>query len=210
VDDETDFTPWTEEGRERLRAAATRLAQAVLDHAEAVAAVTGATTEPVFDAGDPLVEAAMQYVDAQFEYTGIAYPLGVLGQLIDADDDEAADGDEYERPTTGVTVLRRADFAVLDEDAVIEAGRAAYLEVWPEDSAEAAAADVSYLGRALYQIGHARGWDALPETAGLRPLGGLVRIQLQDEALGNEPDEWPEDVFVVDGETIYELSEVYP
>ena len=60
-------------------------------------------------------------------------------------------------------------------------GRAAYLQVWPEDGADDAAADVNHLGRAIYQIAHAEGWDALGDAPGLRPTGGLfVVVELDD------------------------------
>lgn len=37
----------------------------------------------------------------------------------------------------------------------MDAGRRAYLHVWPDDDSAAAAADATPLGRALYQLAHA-------------------------------------------------------
>lgn len=186
-----DFTLWTPDGATRLREAADALAEAIRAHASTVTAVSGEEGTPeVMAAGSRLLPALLAYADAEFDYTGTSFPLGSLYEFDDDDDDEAD-----ETPARGVSVLRRSDYAVADEEAVMEAGRQAYLRVWPEDGAEAAAADVTHLGRALYQIAHADGWDALDEVEGLRPTGGVVLVQPSDELLGADPDQWPEDAL---------------
>jgi hypothetical protein len=69
---------------------------------------------------------------------------------------------------------------------------------------------VTHLGRALYQIAHAHGWHGLDVVEGLRPTGGAVVVVHQDETLGPDPDEWPEDLFEGDGELLYKQEDVYP
>jgi hypothetical protein len=68
---------------------------------------------------------------------------------------------------------------------------------------------VTHLGRALYQIAHAHGWHGLDVVEGLRPTGGAVVVVHQDETLGPDPDEWPEDLFEGDGELLYKQEDVY-
>lgn len=209
-DDDDDFNPFTPETAAQVRRAGEALAVAVGHHAELVASASQDSDAPaIFRAGDELLTAVMAYVDAQFEHTGTAYPLGALHDLVGDDDDEDDEDDDVEVPTSGITVLRRADFAVEDEAAVVRAGRAAYLEVWPDGDEEAAAAEVTHLGRALYQIAHARGWDALDEVDGLVPTGALTVVHRQEDLLAGDSDEWPDDLFEQAGEVIYSQSDVW-
>ena len=60
------------------------------------------------------------------------------------------------------------------------AAREAHAALYPDVPAEAAVADVSHPGRALYQLLHAYGVDGLDtraESAGLAPRGGTVWVQ---------------------------------
>lgn len=210
-----DFTPWTAEGAQRLASAGKRLADAIATHSEAVASARGRRDlRMLFSAGEALLSALLAYADAQFDYTGATFPLGVLHQLADEgddkDDDEDGDDERAEtRPASGISILRRHDFGVVDEAAVLAAGRAAYLRVWPDDHAEDAAADVADLGRALYQVAHADGWDSLGRVEGLRPLGGLTHVVDQRELLSADPEDSPRDAFITDGEVIYQHADVW-
>lgn len=193
----------------RLTAAADQLAAAVIAHSAAVTQATGqADFRSVLAASEELLAVVLQYADAQFDYTGYAFPFGVLHQFEDddLDDDDTSDGDS-DAPTSGLSVVRRHDLAVTDEEAVLAAGRAAYLRTWPDDSEADAIADVTDIGRALYQLGHADGWDALNHVAGLQPTAGLIRVVRQDQLLGSDPAAWPPDVFQLDGETVYQQAE---
>ena len=110
----------------------------------------------------------------------------------------------------GVSVLRRDDYVVSKEAAVLKAGRKAYRRMWPEDDAAAATADVTHLGRALYRIAHADGWDSLRHVKGLRPVGGVTIVQSSEELLGADPDAWPEwDLFRHDEERLLYREDVY-
>ena len=160
------FSPWTPDGAARLRAAAAELAAAITAHADAVTAATkDAETAHVFAAGDRLLPAVLAYADAQFDYTGSGFPFGILHQYTQQDDEDGA-GEEHRGPTSGISVLQRHDYQVTDETAVLVAGRRAYLDVWPDDDEAAAEADVTQLGRALYQIAHADGWHDLARVGG--------------------------------------------
>ncbi len=206
---EDAFSTWTPLTADRLRAAAERLAAAVTAHADAVASAGGdADITDVFAAGERLVPAVLEYADAQFEHTGTGFPLGVLHQFAGEDGDDPA---EDAPPPPGISVLQRHDYAVTDEAAVLAAGRAAYRRLWPDDDEAAAAADVDHLGRALYQVAHAEGWDALRAVDGLRPTGGCVVVTAPDEVLGPDPDQWPDEVFdSPGGELLYRQDDVFP
>lgn len=150
----------------------------------------------------------LAYADAQFDYTGTAWPFGSMHE-IDPDNDDDEDEDEGQRPTSGVSVLQRTDLAVTDEIAVLAAGRAAYGRVWPDDDAEDAARDVTHLGRALYQLAHSDGWDNLDEVEGLEVVGRIVLVHRQDELLGEDPEEWPEEPFHMPGEALQSQFDAY-
>ncbi len=205
-----DFTAWTPEGAARLRAAAADLAGAITAHAEAVSAAGGdADFGAVLAAGDRLLPAVLAYADAQLDYTGNAWPFGVLHQYAE-DDEEHEAAEEDLGPAPGVSVLQRHDYQVRDEAAVLSAGRSSYLRVWPEDDEAAAAADVTHLGRALYQIAHAEGWHALDQVEGLDPTGGCVRVVRRDETLGPDPNEWPDNLFDDEGQLLFQQDDVFP
>lgn len=189
-DQEDDFTPWTAEGAALLLQADDALVEAIRTHTAAVTGLRGEDqSAEVFASGDQLRHAVLAYADAQFEYTGIGFPLGIIHQF----DDDEEDDDVDHGPVAGVSVLRRTDYVVSNEAAVIKAGRKAYRRVRPEDDAAAAAADVTHLGRALYQLAHADGWDNLDDVKGLDRVGEVVIVQSSDALLGADPDAWPDD-----------------
>lgn len=209
-DEDDDFTPWTPEGAARLLQAADALVEAIRTHAATVTSLRGEDESAgVFASGNQLRPAVLAYADAQFDYTGIGFPLGIVHQFDDDEDEE--DDDVDHGPIAGVSVLRRNDFAVSNEAAVMKAGRKAYRRVWPEDDAAAAAADVTHLGRALYQIAHADGWDSLEHVKGLDPVGGVVIVQSSDALLGADPDAWPQDDLFGhdDDRLLYRQDDVY-
>jgi hypothetical protein len=203
VDEDAVETQWTDAARQRFVAEVDALVEAVRAHSAAVLAQTGAESgiPALFDAGDALARAVDTYGDAQFDLTGVFPPVHVHGH----DEEPEEDGGEEVEVVAIVRVLRRADYAVTDLDAVLEAGRAAYAEVWPDDSPEDAAADVSDLGRALYQVQHADGPAALEDVPGLLPVGSTtwyVDVSDQEEA--------PEDPFGTDGSRLlFRLDEVF-
>lgn len=188
------------------------LVEELVDALKAHAAVMVADGDPreVMSSINALRTSALAYVQAVFERTGWGNVFADLYDEAEDDDEDADDVDSgSEEPFAGITVLRRFDYAVTDEQAIMEAGRSAYKAVWPDDSDEKAAADVQGLGRALYQIAHAHGWDSLIDVDGLRPVGGTTLVHRQDDPLPSDPDEWPDDMFDTEGEDLYEQSDVF-
>ena len=135
------------------------------------------------DEADPQVQAAYtrlrsaaeRYDDMLFELTGEVtpweFPEGPPADVEYEDRGAAPDA---------VTVMVRRDYGIADPAGLLLAGRKAYADLYPGDPPEAAVADVSHPGRALYQLLHAYGVDGLDnraENAGLAPHGGTVWVQ---------------------------------
>lgn len=173
-----------------VREASETFAQALARHTEAVLA-DGAGSDAEESAFEELTEAQVAYF-----------------QAVDPWDEE---DDEQEPPPEGrtISVVRRGDYVVTDLDAVLASGRAAYLELWPDDSETDAADDVEGLGRALYQVAHAGGWDSLLELEGLSPVGGITLVVSQDEPLDEDPDTWLEQLGIDEDELLYAQSDVW-
>lgn len=208
--DANDFNPWSVERREALLDAGDVLAQAVRAHTRAFASAASVEDFPnTFPAADELLAAAKAYAEAQFNFSGNAYPLGILHSLEEegAEDDE--DADESDVPVTGITILQRIDYAVVDEAALLAAGRAAYRASIPGALASAALGEVKTVGQAIHQIAETHGWPALAEVDGLDPVGGTTLVHRQTELLSDDPDEWPEEIFAIEGELIYGQRDVY-
>lgn len=204
-----DFEPWTATGAAELVAASEALAGAVREHARVVAALTESQDiNAVFAASEVLLPVVLAYADAQFNLTGNGFPFGPLHDFADQDDE--GDGDEEEAVVgSGLSVLSRQDFVLTDEAAALAAGRSAYTELWPADPPSAAAEDVTHIGRALYQYAHVNGWDKVREMPGLVPTGATTVVQLHEDLMRGDPDEWPEEPFSIDAPVIYSQSDVY-
>ncbi|MFW5899360.1 MAG: hypothetical protein ACOCUN_02700 [Jiangellaceae bacterium] len=159
----------------RLRAALHELTGALEVHLEAVLRRASAGDRAVQDAYARLRESANRYDDLLFELTGEVTPWEFP---------EEPDRDvEYESPQPPpgvVAMLVRRDYSLADPTRLLAAGRQAYGDLYPADPPEAAHADVSHPGRALYQMLHAYGVDGLEQRAadaGLAPQGGTVWVQ---------------------------------
>lgn len=189
----------------RLHAALDELTDALEAHLAAVLRRAGEADPAVQAAYTVLRDAAARYDDLLFELTDEVtpweFPEGPHLQV------------EYEDPTSApdfVGLLVRRDYALADPAGLLLAGREAYAELYPDDPDEAAKADVSHPGRALYQLLHAYGVDGLDrraEEAGLAPRGGTVWVQAMD---AGDADTLVADPFgVADDEMlIYRLDEV--
>lgn len=165
------------------------------------------------DEADPQVQAAYtrlrsaaeRYDDMLFELTGEVtpweFPEGPPADVEYEDRGAAPDA---------VTVMVRRDYGIADPAGLLLAGREAYADLYPGDPPEAAVADVSHSGRALYQLLHAYGVDGLDnraENAGLAPHGGTVWVQ---GLASGDAETLADDPFGVADEDmlIYRLDEV--
>ncbi|NDL55982.1 hypothetical protein [Phytoactinopolyspora mesophila] len=191
--------------RERLQAALDHLTDALENHMEACLARTGEADAGVQAAYTALRHAAERYDDLLFEVRDEVTPWEFPeGPHVDIEYENA----EAEPAAVGVFVRR--DYDITEHDELLRAGREAYGELYPAHPREAAEADVSHAGRALYQLLHAYGVDGLDQRAepsGLLSRGGTVWVQ--ELAEGDTETLVDEPFAIVDDEMlIYRLDEV--
>jgi hypothetical protein len=191
----------------QLTAALDDLTDALEAHLAACLRSAGEADPAVQAAYIALRTAASRYDDLLFTLLDEVTPWEFAeGPHVEVERDEA----EHEAALETLGVLVRRDYAMEDDDALLAAGREAFAELHPDDS-EAASADVSNAGRALYQLLHAYGVDGLDERAelaGLRARGGTIWVQVLDD---EDAATLVEDPFAVADEEmlIYRLDEVF-
>ena len=187
----------------QLTAALDDLTDALEAHLVACTRSTGEVDPAVQAAYTALRTAASHYDDLLFTLLDEVTPWEFAkGPHVEVEHDEAA------LETLGVLVRR--DYAMEDDYALLAAGRVAFAELYPDDP-EAASADVSDAGRAVYQLLHAYGVDGLDERAelaGLRPRGGTTWVQVLDD---EDAATLVDDPFAVADEEmlIYRLDEAF-
>jgi hypothetical protein len=168
------------------------LVAALREHLGACEMSTGEGDPRVQSAYTALREAADRYDDVLFEVHDEVTPWEFVAEARIGTEQE---GEAVDRGR--ITVLVRRDYELDDRTRLLAAGRAAYADAFPSDPPEAAEADVTHPGRALYQMLHAYGvdgFDEAAEAAGLSAVGGTVWVQSLD------PDDEPvddEDPFAV-------------
>jgi hypothetical protein len=169
--------------------------------------------------GDAVRELADAFDAAHLEHLDA---LSVDNRTEHDEDDEEID-DETELPVSGsgVTVLLRRDYVVLDADELISAGRDTYRQVWggrPQDVRR----QVPGLGAALYEIMHIQGPDALDSLAQLQLTAAVGVVHSQADPLDEQQLDAAEDddadpasashgyldLFRTDGEIYYSFSEI--
>ena len=188
----------------RLHAALEELTDALDAHLEAVLRRVGEADPAVQAAYTRLRDAAERYDDLLFELTDEVTPWEFP---------EAPENPEYEDRSAApdaVTVMVRRDYGIADPAGLLVAGRKAYSELYPDEPEEAANADVSHPGRALFQMLHAYGVDGLDsraDDAGLAARGGTVWVQAIDS---DDAETIVTDPFGIADEDmlIYRLDEV--
>lgn len=160
-----------------------------------------------------LKQAAIAYADAQFDLTGNFGPFGILEERGGDEEDDDEDDDREPQPTSFVSVLQRADYAVLDEETLVAAARLTFLENRPGESAENAQSQVSHMGAALYELAHANGWDSLEDVPGLTPMGSIIQVLEPLEPIefseGPSETEEPDPGFSVGGLVLYTEQNTY-
>lgn len=189
----------------RLQAALEDLTEALDAHLHAVRRRVGEADPAVQAAYTQLRNAAERYDDLLFELTEEVTPW----EFPQSPPPDVEYEDQGAAPDA-VTVMVRRDYGIGDPAGLLMAGREAYADLYPEDPAEAANADVSHPGRALYQMLQAYGVDGLDsraEAAGLAPRGGTVWVQ---ELGPGDAETIVDDPFGVAEEEmlIYRLDEV--
>ncbi|GGS79034.1 hypothetical protein ACFFV7_12900 [Nonomuraea spiralis] len=167
---------FSDEARKRLREEAEAFADAVLRHAETLCEFEGRQREKpaIFELNDLLSAAAHRLREAQHDLTG-TYP-SFEPSTDDGDDDVHPAHPEYPEFTDRIAVLMRHDFAITDREALMAAGRAAYLRIMPDAVEDDAEFDVRTVDSAVYQLMHVSAEDTiLDHVPGLRPTASVTR-----------------------------------
>lgn len=183
--DPDDVEQWSEPARRQLADAARALTVAVRGHRRALDSMTGRPVElpRLFEANAALARALLGYREAISQCSGTTPRFwSRLDDDVDLgwDDDETDDDEDF--AVVRIAVLRRRDYAVIDYDAVIAAGRRAYLREWPEHDDEDAAFVVDGIGPALAEVaGAEQSWDGLAELPGLESRYGAAWVVDADQ-----------------------------
>lgn len=188
VDNDYGDTQWTDAAKSAYKLRAQELIEALQAHLTANLMRSGRQKElqPYFESADRVMASAQAFNEAEFDWCG-SFPLD-LGP--DAEDDEDEDLDERAGGQV-LSVVGRWDFRITDEDAVLAAGRAAYLRAWPDDTQEDAEIRVQQVDGAAAELEHADGLTALDNAAGLElhrdVIGFIVHDGGDDETFDNDP-----------------------
>lgn len=215
-DDSDDLdNDWEPEFSAKTAAAVRIVAQDVLDafkqHVEVVCAAQNELAESTIDASAEVLRDALdRFVDAQSDHCGEWAPFY---DAFEDEDDEDDDDDDEEGATatgavTGISRLARWDFEVVDEAAVLRAGQAAWLETYPDTTADDLAKQEDNVGLALYNISHLRGQDAIFDTPGIHARWGFVATHQQPD-LGPLEDEDLDEAFLVETPPLFSEGYLY-
>ncbi|GGB80090.1 hypothetical protein N798_01065 [Knoellia flava TL1] len=192
MDDELDETQWTDAARESYAASAEALIAEIRRHVELTTGREGRQRElgPWFESAEEVHEAAVAFTHAELDWCG-STSIKVRIDEDDWDDDED-DDEEDEEVGDVLSVVGRWDFRVTDPEAFVEAGRRAYAEAWPDDTAEDAEIAVPDVGAAVAALMHPPTLDQLEGAEGLDMAMVWAETYLHD---GSETDE--EDPFAI-------------
>src|SRR5262249_10784313 len=131
---------------------------------------------PYFQSAERVMASARAFNDAELEWCGsVSLDLGP-----DAHDDDDEDLDEEPEGGQILSVLGRWDFRITDKDAVLAAGRAAYLRAWPDDTQEDAEIRVQQVADAAAELDHADGFTGLDNVAGLELHRNVIGFVVHD------------------------------
>ena len=177
--DEIDLTTqWTTAARETYSARAEELITALREHMTLTLSHSGRQAEVAhyFPSSARLHQAAAAFDEAEFAWCG-SFPLGLDARSWD---DEGTE-DEDQGEGSILTVVGRWDYRIVDESALISAGRAAYARVWVDDTVEDASFAVADSSAAAREIAHADGWHALEQAGGLEPMASSQTVIVHEE-----------------------------
>ncbi|MFI7585525.1 hypothetical protein ACIB24_00450 [Spongisporangium articulatum] len=197
ADEELEETQWTTPARAAYVVAVEAAVQALRAHAERVHEREGKADElgAYFESTEELRAALDGLSEAEFDLTG-SFPFVLTGY--DEDDEgefEDFDGDDLgteldgEEPVESfLTVEYRAQFAVVDREGLLRAGREAYREAWPDAGDEDAETEVPAVTNAVGELLHVHGLAALDADVDyLEPRWHEVSVSESDEEI--DPDE---------------------
>lgn len=162
---------WTPAALAAYRAAADRLVETLREHVRLTVERQGRQRElhGYFASAEQLQAAVNAFAEAEFDWCG-SFPVRTD---LHHDDEEVDDGpvaDPTLEQAPVVSVLGRWDYLVTDGAALVEHGRRAYLQAWPQDTEDDAAVRVTDVEGAVNEILHGPQLPELDDARGLQPL----------------------------------------
>ena len=190
MDDDYEDTQWTDAARRAYESRARELIEALQAHLSVNLTRSGRQKElqPYFESADRVMAFARAFNEAEFDWCG-SFALDLRSDAEDGEDEEALD----DEPVGGeiLSVVGRWDYRITDEDAVLAAGRAAYLRAWPDDTQEDAEIRVQQVSDAAAELEHAGGLTELDNAAGLQRHRSVISLVVHDgeddETFDNDP-----------------------
>ncbi|GAA2101983.1 hypothetical protein GCM10009841_18110 [Microlunatus panaciterrae] len=217
-DSDEDWEPeFSARSAAAVRLAAQDVIEAFKHHVDVVCAATSPAAEDSIDtSAEVLREALHRFTERQSDHCGEWTPFYDAFEPEDDEEDELddlleqlIDGDDGLGPVTGISRLARWDFEVVDEDAVIAAGKAAWREEYPDTTEDDLASHNHNVGLAIYNITHVRGQEALLETEGLEPTWGYIATYQQQELGPLETDDGSDEVFAMERPPLFSEEYVF-
>lgn len=209
TDAQPDPERWSDEAKDAFVRAADALSTALRTHAVAVSAAgSDADAATITIARDALAVALEAYDEAQYDYSGTFPPFAIIEEEGDDETDHdhahAHDGEAIaDEDVTGVTVLQRMDYRIINPKGVLAAGQMAQRLSDGEIDGP-----VTDLGEALYALAHSHGpggWNRLSESAGIEPVAHVALAVANEGLLPTDPDAWPDDsLSVEEGELLFQ------
>ena len=186
MDQEHVNTQWTPQARADYGQRLQELHAALDAHAALVLDRTGRESEMkgYFESVDRLTRAAAGFDDAEFDLCGSS-PFGIE---LDDDFEEEDEDEEAWEPAAVLSAVGRWDLNIEDGDALIEAGRQARRQAYPDESDDERNEAVERPEQAAYEIAHARGWDAMVNAPGVFLFVDSMSFIPQPEYQGMGPD----------------------
>ncbi|MEV0291880.1 MULTISPECIES: hypothetical protein [unclassified Kribbella] len=180
-----DVEQYSDESSEGLQQATTDLIGALRTYADALLRLRGgaAEAEELFARNAAIESVVEAWNEAVFEHTGTA-PL--LLEVIEELDEEAD-----EEPVGGaLSVITRVDLTLESPEALLAAGRAAYLRLWPDETDEDAEVAVDGPVQAVYTMANEAGdpWPTMPGAGVRRAVRAYVVPENPDDVAVVEDD----------------------
>lgn len=192
--DEHDLdTQWTAQARDHYIANSRRLVEALEAHVALTLAREGRQAEisPYFESVDNVQAAAAAFNEAEMDWCGSVALRGASDVDDDWDDEDDGSDDDTSVPGAVLSLSGRWDYTVVDESVLVQRGRDAYLETWPDDIPEDANIAVTDAVGAIRELLHNAGPQVLESVDGLEPRGFWMNVRVLPADLDDLDDEDP-------------------
>jgi hypothetical protein len=179
---------------EAYRASAEQLVQRLREQVHLTAERRGRQREfdEYFASAEALQQSLNALAEAEFDWCG-SFVVRTYQSFVEEEDAaDGPDGDPAFEEAPVVSVVGRWDYLVTDATALLDHGRTAYSQAWPDDTSDDAEIRVQDVGSAVRAIMHGAELPDLDAAPGLQPL--LSAVELVRHA-GTSGDDFFKDPF---------------